>query len=410
MIGGNLLLRARIRRLVAADRRILLANSVYHLTNDAAVTVMAGQITVLKTHFSIGYFDVGLLTGIALLVTVVAQVVFGHMADRRDPSRFLPIGIVFLGLASIVVTTAWSFLPFLALVALSRIGAGFYHPVGIGWVGRAFTGKDLDHAMGFQSSFGDVGVILGMGSGAILGSAAGWQAPFILWGALNIVAMAVGLALVRGHPSPPAEPAARVDYRAILRAVRYWLLPIAIAGATFNIISNFGPILMHDGYGLPDAVSGVSIALWILVGSIAAFYFGRLSARFGRYRSLLVAYLSLAITGFTASLLGLPATLAVLWTLGSGLFITYPATFSFISESSRTPVQGAAFGVIFGFQLLGGTLGVLAAGALASFLNPPSSPFLLVGLSCGGAFLYLLAIQPRIQGEGVQLSRAPERV
>src|SRR3989442_1973141 len=140
MNGGNFLLRARIRRPVAADRRILLTNSVYHLTNDAAVTVMAGQITVLKTHFSIGYFDVGLLTGIALLVTVGAQVVFGRMGDRRDPSRFLPIGIAFLGIASMAVTTAWSFLPFLALVAVSRIGAGVYPPLGIGCVGPAVRG------------------------------------------------------------------------------------------------------------------------------------------------------------------------------------------------------------------------------------------------------------------------------
>src|SRR3989442_1863224 len=105
MNGGNFLLRARIRRPVAADRRILLANSVYHLTNDAAVTVMAGQITVLKAHFSIGYFDVGLLTGIALLVTVVAQVVFRHMADRRGPSRFRPRRSVFLRRAPSVVAS-----------------------------------------------------------------------------------------------------------------------------------------------------------------------------------------------------------------------------------------------------------------------------------------------------------------
>ncbi len=396
-------------RAVAPDRRILLANSVYHLTNDAAVTVMAGQITILRTDLKFGYIDVGVLTGAALLVTIVAQIVFGHMADRKDPSRFLPIGIAFLGIASIAITTARSFLPFLALVAVSRIGAGFYHPVGIGWVGRAYSGTDLDHAMGFQSSFGDVGVILGMGSGALLGSAYGWEMPFYLWGALNIVAVILGLALVRGRRSPPVEATARVDYWAVIRDVRLWLLPIAIGGATFNIISTFGPILMHDGYNLSDALSGVSIALWILVGSIAAFFFGRLSERFGRYRSLLAAYLSLAITGLAAALLGLPATLATLWTLGSGLFITYPATFSFISEAARTRVQGAAFGVIFGFQLLGGTLGVLAAGALAQAFNSPSAPFLLVAGLCGLGLLYLLAVRSRADTGGKKTgSAAPQ--
>lgn len=379
---------------MAPDRRVLIANSIYHLTNDAAVTVMAGEITVLQDTFDIGYIGVGVLTGVALLVTVVAQIVFGRMADRRDPSRFLPIGIAFLGIASIAVTAARSFLPFLALVAVSRIGAGFYHPVGIGWVGRAYSGADLDRAMGFQSSFGDVGVILGMGTGALLGAIA-WELPFLVWGALNILAAVALVAAVRGRRSPPVENPERVDYRAVLRDVRYWLLPIAIGGATFNVLSNFGPILMHAGYGLSPELSGVSIAAWILVGSVAAFFFGRLSSRFGRYRSLLFAYLALAITGITASFLGLPATLAALWTLGSTLFITYPATFSFISEASRARVQGAAFGVIFGFQLLGGALGVLAAGTLAQTFNSPSAPFLFVGVLCAAGLLYLLAVRSR---------------
>src|SRR5213593_1153618 len=380
---------------VAPDQRILLATSVYHLTNDAAVTVMAGQITVLKDQFALGYIDVGLLTGVALLVTLVTQLIFGRMGDRRDPSRFLPLGIAFLGIASIVITTAKTFLPFLALVAVSRIGAGFYHPVGIGWGGRAYAGKNLDHAMGFQSSFGDVGVILGLGSGAVLGSAFGWEAPFILWGVLNIGAVFMGFALLRGRPSPPVEPPPTVNYATILRDVRYWLVPIAIGGATFNIISNFGPILMQDGYQLTPALSGVSIALWILVGSVAAFSFGRVSARFGRYRTLLGAYLALAITGVAAMSLGLIGTLAALWTLGSGLFVTYPATFSFVSEASRSRLQGAAFGMIFGFQLIGGTLGVLGAGVLAQASGSPAAPFLLVAVVCGVGLIYLLAVRSR---------------
>jgi MFS family permease len=395
---------------VVSDRRVLLATSVYHLTNDAAVTVMAGEITVLQDKFSLDYSGVGVLTGIALLVTVVAQVVFGHMSDRRDPARFLPIGIAFLGIASIAVTAASTFIPFLVLVAISRVGSGFYHPVGIGWVGRAYSGKDLDRAMGFQSSFGDVGVILGIGSGALLGSAFGWEFPFVLWGVLNLLAVGVGFSLVRGHRSPPVDPPAPVDYRALLRDLRYWLLPIALAGAIFNIIANFGPILMHRGYGLSDASSGVSIALWILVGSVAAFYFGRVSARFGRYRSLLAAYLFLAIAGFVAAFLGLPAALAALWTLGSGLFITYPATFSFVSEASRTRVQGAAFGVIFGFQLAGGTLGVLTAGILADAFQSPAVPLLLAGGVAGIGFLYLLAIRSRVPAAGPQSAKVPPQL
>ncbi|HYU05602.1 MAG TPA: MFS transporter, partial [Thermoplasmata archaeon] len=113
-------------------RRVLLANSIYHLTNDGAVTVLAGQIAVLQAVFGgFGPIEVALLGGSALLVTAVFQFLFGVMADRRDPSRFLPIGIAILGLGSFLVTLASSFWTLLAFVALSRIGASFYHPVGI---------------------------------------------------------------------------------------------------------------------------------------------------------------------------------------------------------------------------------------------------------------------------------------
>lgn len=380
---------------MAPDRRILLANSVYHLTNDAAVTVMAGQITVLRRELAFADIETGLLTAIALLVTVGAQIAFGHMADRRDPSRFLPIGIAYLGIASMAIAGATSFPLFVALVALSRIGAGFYHPVGISWIGRAFSGRELDRAMGFQSSFGDAGVILGMGSGALLGSAFGWQVPFVLWGVLNLAAVGLGLYLVRGRGSPPRDAArARVAYGSILRDVRYWLLPIAIGGATFNVISTFGPSLVQRKFLQSDAFAGVSIALWILAGSVAAFYFGRLSARFGRYRSLLAAYLSLTVASLAVATLPFEFALPALWTLGSALFITYPATFSFISEASHVRLQGAAFGVIFGFQLVGGAAAVTLAGVLAEAFGPnPSAPFLLVAALCGVGFLYLLAIR-----------------
>src|SRR5206468_10744816 len=98
---------------------------------------------------------------------------------------------------------------------------------------------------------------VGLGSGAILGSTLGWEAPFTLWGVLNVAAVFIGLALLRGRQAPTAEPPPTVNYATILRDVRYWLVPIAIGGATFNIISNFGPILMQEGYYLTPGLSGV---------------------------------------------------------------------------------------------------------------------------------------------------------
>ncbi len=349
---------------MVGQRRILLANSIYHLTNDGAVTVLAGQIAVLQAVFGgFGPIEVGLLGGSALLVTAVFQFLFGIMADRRDPSRFLPVGIAILGLGSLLVTLSWSFWTLLVFVALSRIGASFYHPVGI----------------------------------------LGWQSPFLLWGGINLAAVALGLYLVRGrrYRPEPSRPSV-ADYFGVLRDVRLWLLPLALGGAAYNIVSYFGPLLLVTKFSLAKDAAGVAVALWILAGAIAAFFFGRVSRRFGRYRTLLASYAGIGLAGLISGLLdNLVLVIAILWTLGSALFLTYPGIFAFVSESSHRRLQGAAFGLIFAFQLLGGAAGLFLAGVLADrFGSTPgvqaSIPFVVAGVLGLAGFVALFLSRSRV--------------
>ncbi|MGQ0797346.1 MAG: MFS transporter [Methanobacteriota archaeon] len=384
------------------DRRVLLANSIYHLTNDAAVTVMAGQITVLRNALQFGAFEIGLLSGVGLLVTAVFQIAFGAMSDRREPSRFLSSGIVLLGVGTILLAASTSWQMLLAIVALSRIGASFYHPVGIAWIGREFEGESLDRSMGFQSAFGDSGVILGLASAAVLGAGVAWQAPFVVWGVLNLAAVAIVLAIVPRRRLPPPRPAARADYLGMARDVRLWLFPLGLGGASFVIFTSFGPPLLKDKFGFSDAASGIAIAVWILAGATVAFFFGRVSRRFGRFRTLVASYALLGIACVVgATVANEFLVLGAFWTLGSALFVTYPALFSFVSEASHRELKGAAFGFIFSFQLLGGAVGSFAAGALAgAFESTPtvraSVPFALcAGLVLSG-FAYLVALRRRL--------------
>src|SRR5438445_8216528 len=373
---------------------------MYHLTNDGAVTVIAGQITFLQIQFSFGAFETGLLSGAALLVTAIFQMVFGAMSDRRDPTRFLPLGIVVLGVGSALVALPSTFWILLLLVSLSRIGASFYHPVGIAWIGREFQGPELDRSMGFQSTFGDTGVILGMATTSIIAVAYGWQVPFLLWGGTNLGAVALGLWLVRNHRSPafPSE-APRRDYRRMIRDVRLWLFPLALGGAAFSIFSTFGPLLLHHRFGFDNTASEVAIAVWILAGALVAFFFGRVRRRFGRLRTLTACYAFIGIACLVGVVSGSAAiVLGLFWTFGSAVFITYPALFSFVSEASHRRLQAAAFGLILGFQLLGGSLGSFAAGSLAASFRTvgdfeSTGPFYFLGFLALAGFGYLLAIR-----------------
>jgi MFS transporter, FSR family, fosmidomycin resistance protein len=392
---------------VPSERRILFANSIYHLTNDGAVTVLAGQITVLQAVFSFGPLEAGLINGAALLTTAIFQVIFGAMSDRREPTRFLPIGIIILGIGSAFVAQSSTFWMLLALVSFSRIGASFYHPVGIAWIGRVFRGHELDRSMGIQSAFGDTGVIFGMATTSIIAIAFDWRAPFVLWGGINLAAVAVGLGLVGTHRAavPDGAPPKR-DYTALLKDVRLWLFPLALGGAAFSIFTTFGPLLLLHKFGFDKTASEVALAAWILVGALVVFFFGHVSRRFGRLRTLTACYAFIAVASLAAGVsqdTGL--VLALLWTFGSAVFITYPAIFSFVAESIHERLQGAAFGVIFGFQLLGGSLASFAAGTLAEGFRSvgdleSTAPFYLLGALALAGFLYLVAIRGRVPNAG----------
>ena len=141
-------------------------NSLYHMTNDGAVQVLSGQIAILTGVFAFGPFETGILGGTSLLVNAVVQMLTGVMSDRRDPSRFLPIGILIVGVSCFLVAAATSFWALLLFVSLLRVGASFYHPVGMSWIGRSFPPRERGRSLGFRSALGYLGEDRGQPTGA----------------------------------------------------------------------------------------------------------------------------------------------------------------------------------------------------------------------------------------------------
>jgi MFS family permease len=188
----------------------------------------------------------------------------------------------------------------------------------------------------------------------------------------------------------------------MLRDVRLWLFPLALGGAAFTIFSTFGPLLLHHRFGFPDTLAEVAMAVWILAGALVAFFFGRVSRRFGRLRVLTACYAFIGIACVLGMASGSASVVLVLfWSLGSAVFITYPALFSFVAEASHRQLQGAAFGVIFGFQLFGGSLASFAAGGLASAFRTvgdfeSTGPFYFLGLLAFAGLVYLFAIRRHV--------------
>ncbi|MFQ5837523.1 MAG: MFS transporter [Thermoplasmata archaeon] len=376
---------------MASKRLALWAVGMYHASNDGTVVAVAALFPILLTQGLVGsYTEIGLLTLVALFITIVCQILFGAWSDRASPRILLPIGMVVLGTASLLTSQANNFLMLLIFVAVARVGASFYHPIGISWVGKRFK-EDLDNAMGFQSAFGDLGVILAFASSGYLGLYYGWQIPFLVWGGFALSAAVLGYLLTSDADEPPKRRMnAPTPWTSILRKVGIWIPPLAIGGAAYIITVSFGNSFLVARIGLREDVADLVIALWIGAGVLAAYSYGRISSVLGRFRSLKAAFLLIGFSGLTISLAPPPFILLPTFVVfGIALFITYPALFSFISESTEDSIGGTTFGVVFGFQLLGGAITGYVAGILADIWGI-HVPFLLV-MALGFLAFILLA-------------------
>ncbi len=367
---------------VAAEhnRRLLWIISYHHACNDGTLMALVALIPVLAIVMNLTYYQVGLL-GFGILITVIVQYVVGRYADRVFSRYLLEIGAALMGVSFVLMLLVNDFNGLFLAVISMRVGGAFYHPVGTSWITREFSGSYLETALGVQSGVGNFGVILALGTSGFLGDMFTWRAPCLLWAAMNLSAVVLGLTMVHEHEiktrvKPPTTPRSSGS---TLRKMMFLLVPISTGGALYQVTSYFGPINLTRTAHWSPGTADLVFAIWIGVGTLTSYYFGALSSRFGKYRLLVGGYLisiaSALVLAATSDWLLISPTLVM---FGAFLFVTYPALFSLITDATTEDERGTAFGMLFGFQLGGGALAVYICGIIAESLQSPSYSFVII--------------------------------
>src|SRR5260370_37690378 len=190
--------------LTSSSNRILYVVSLNHATNDGSVYLLSSLFPIVLALFNISVFQVGIIVALGYLVNILFQPVVGHYSERRDPGRLLAIGISIITVSVISFVFATGFLSLLASVILLRLGSSFFHPIGISTVSKSYGGPRLQKSMGFQSAFGNLGVLLGFLTSAPLYLALGWGAPFVVFAAWTLADIVLTLmCLGKRHSAIP---------------------------------------------------------------------------------------------------------------------------------------------------------------------------------------------------------------
>jgi MFS family permease len=369
--------------------KILTATSVYHALNDGSLSVVLIMIPIFKLLFALSYTQVGLISGIGLLVSLIVQLVIGRVADGKNFLTLLSLGILITSTALLLLSISYSFISLFIFFVFIRFATSFFHPIGVGLISRTFKLSKLDWAMGIQSGCANVGAFVATATTLFLTEYAYWQFPLFLWTILGICGLFIGVTLsvnlresltkVNIHSSKQTFKEAIFEGIILLKSIKILTPAFMISGASFGVIITYLPLLLVERTSLPLPEIGILIAIWIGIGAIVAFFYGTITMKMGRKNVIIFSYLTIGIIGFFITIvINIIHFLILIVFLGVAVFLTFPALASFISEVTHHTVEGRTFGIIFTLQLGGGTM-LLFLGGIASDLFGIWIPFLLLG-------------------------------
>jgi MFS family permease len=355
----------------SARREIVLINAAHLLTHYSLLILPTAVLAMARPggEFGSEYGPiVALATGMFVLYGV-GSLPQGWLAARLGRNALM--ATFFFGTGLALAAAAFVSTPFMLALTLAAAGlfAAIYHPIGTAMLVEA-AGDRVGRAIGVNGVFGNFGVALAPVVTAFLAQQFGWQAAFLVPGA---ICFALGIAWLR---EPPHDGAARAAARPfpqipaplVRQAVIVLLLIAIVSGLVFNAYTILIPKLMqerlaNDPQLLP--IVGVLAFAVTLCGAATQFTVGRLLDRTTLKRIFLPLALILApamiALSFAHGWLVLPLAGVVAATIFGQVTVNETMTARYISPPLRAKMYSVRFFV--------GFLGAASAAPLVGFLH-----------------------------------------
>ncbi|MEO0421536.1 MAG: MFS transporter [Pseudomonadota bacterium] len=367
-------------------------------------------VLALESAWTLPYAQLLPLWTAGALAVGVCALPAGWLADRWSAPGMLVVMFFGMGAACLLCASAAD--GRVMGVGLTLLGAfaAIYHPVGIPWLVRAARSERRGLILGANGVFGALGVAASGGVVAVLVERWGWQAAFIVPGAISLAAgIAMGAMLLGGKlPEQTAQRQASPADRSSTDEGTSWLPLAALLIAMFALGFIYQasqavfPKVFAERVTGPNA-SATAAGWWITVvygvAGIMQLAGGWLADRVPlRPLYASAALLQLPLLLLLASLMGMPlvvaATAAVVVSAGA-----MPAENMLLARHAPPARHGLFFGLKFVLAFGSAPLAVAVAAAVVRWQGSPAPLFfglaLLALLATLAAFTLPAARTPR---------------
>jgi FSR family fosmidomycin resistance protein-like MFS transporter len=343
-----------------SDRNILAVFTAGHIVDDMYMNALPPFLPVLIASSGLSFTAAGLLVTFFTITSSVSQPFLGFAIDRYQIRWIGALGLIWAGVLFGLMGLVSGYVPLIILATLAGIGPAMFHPqalsavsgIATGAKGRVMSVFIIGGNIGFAISPVLIGALSSsMGQGGMIFIAI----PGLLMGMLI---WKLSTRLSSGLKSD-FYPLSMSDIRPTVVLI---LVAILRSWVYFSVLSYLPSYFVQLGSSVLR--SNAMLSLMLLAGVAGQFTGGTLSDRFGRKEvtmgSLLLASPLLLIFLHSTG----PAAMTALFLFGFSVMASFSVTMVMMHEIMYRHI-GMASGIMIGFALGVGGLGVLITGILA---------------------------------------------
>ena len=321
-----------------------------------------GLLPSLQSVFHASVAELSLTITFTTLAVAVAAPFSGIAADRFGRKRVLLVSLAGLGLSTLLAATATSLHGLLVWRAIEGLCIPGVFTATVAYISEEWPPSEVPAVTALYISGSVAGGFSGRFIAGMVTAHAGWQAAFVVLGAINLLFL---LLIARGLPASRRFAASRGGVRAALSGFALHLRNPKLLGTyaigfgiLFSQVCTFTYVSFHlaappYGFDLKD----LSLLFTVyLVGMVATPLAGKLAWKFGK-RRVFVAAVALGSGGMLLTLL------SPVWAIVLGLTLSSGGVF--IAQSMATAqvpalagqARSAAVGLYVLCYYVGGSVG-----------------------------------------------------
>ena len=357
---------------VQPNAKLIALLSLGHFVVDLNQGSLPALLPLLKSAHQLSYASAATIVLAANVASSLVQPLFGYFADQTARRWMLPASVFLTGAGFALMGLAPGYGALLALVAVMGLGVAAYHPEAYKTATNV-AGDRKATALSFFSLGGNVGVALGppvitaLVAGLGLAGSLGMLAP-------TLVAAALLLAVLPSlsHPAPRAVAAAAARGVNMPRAMGLLILVVTIRSWASLGFTTFVPFYYIDVLGADPRLVGPLLFVFLGAGALGTVVAGPFADRWGA--RAFMQWVLLASLPFGVLFLMVKGDLAFVMLGLFAAILTSSFSVSIVLGQAYLPRNaGTASGLIVGFAIGAGGVGVTALGWVADRYGLPAA-------------------------------------